>query len=549
MTSHPETVSRSIMRQLAKPLLVLLLTAILLQILPQTAWGQVSFQSPQPLTLMNGTDTLPSAIRLSNNQLWIVWENVALTGQTTIYLDTYNGVWSGTQAFISGPGRTANISPSLAQLQNGTIILAWSSNSTGHYNIYYKLYNNGVWSSSSRLTTITSDDYLSKMTVSSDNTVWVFWERDSSSTSCINNICRQIFYKTLRANQWSSDTAFTTNSYWSSFPYPTATPDGRVWLAWSSTSSASNGFNILYSVYNGQWSTSVQLTTTTTTDTHPALVADRNSTLWLFFTRDVVLSSGPNGISENDLFYKYSYNLGSTWTAPVQLSIGGSSTNPIDSQEPTLVQGSDKMLYIFYVTGSGTAYDIYYIRSYPIATHDVAPTQIQYPAFQYPGGLASTGESPIMKINITISNLGDYSETVTVTGTVSNATSYNLASVTGSVPAGSSTVFTLRWNTTGVKPARYTVSTSVTTVNNDEPALNTYNNNMIARDLVRVIPLGDYDQDGSMTITDISVFFYDYGFSSTCNCSRYNPYVDLNNNGLIDIVDIGIALANYNTYI
>src|SRR6266705_1481345 len=222
MTSHPETVSRSIMRQLAKPLLVLLLTGILLQILPQTAWGQVSFQSPQPLTLMNGTDTLPSAIRLSNNQLWIVWENVALTGQTTIYLDTYNGVWSGTQAFISGPGRTANISPSLAQLQNGTIILAWSSNSTGHYNIYYK---------------------------------------------------------TLRANQWSSDTAFTTNSYWSSFPYPTATPDGRVWLAWSSTSSASTGFNILYSVYNGQWSTSVQLTTTTTTDTHPALVADRNSTL------------------------------------------------------------------------------------------------------------------------------------------------------------------------------------------------------------------------------------------------------------------------------
>jgi len=159
------------------------------------------------------------------------------------------------------------------------------------------------------------------------------------------------------------------------------------------------------------------------------------------------------------------------------------------------------------------------------------------------------GESPIMKINITVSNPGDYGEPVIVTGTVSNLTSYSLGSITGSVSAGSSTVLTLKWNTTGIKPARYTISASVATVNNDEPVLNTYNNKMTARDLVRVIPLGDFDQDGSVTITDVSVFFYDYNFSSTCNCSRYDPFLDINNNGVIDIVDIGIVLVNFNTYI
>ena len=66
---------------------------------------------------------------------------------------------------------------------------------------------------------------------------------------------------------------------------------------------------------------------------------------------------------------------------------------------------------------------------------------------------------------------------------------------------------------------------------------------------MRIIPLADVDQDGSVNINDVSVFFYDYGFSSTCNCSRWNPYLDINNNGTVDIVDLGVSLANYNMHI
>src|SRR5438552_10945473 len=113
----------------------------------------------------------------------------------------------------------------------------------------------------------------------------------------------------------------------------------------------------MYTVYNGQWSNSLALTSTTTSDTHPDLVADRNGTLWLFFARDIVLSSGTNGVSENDLYYSYSYNTGSSWTSPVQLTAGGTASNPVDSMDPSAVQGSDKMLWLFYstdVTGGGS---------------------------------------------------------------------------------------------------------------------------------------------------------------------------------------------------
>jgi hypothetical protein len=63
--------------------------------------------------------------------------------------------------------------------------------------------------------------------------------------------------------------------------------------------------------------------------------------------------------------------------------------------------------------------------------------------------------------------------------------------------------------------------------------------------------LGDVDQDGSVTLTDVSVVFYNYGFScftpATCS-TRYNPFADMNGDGIIDIVDIGVVSRNYGTF-
>ncbi len=65
---------------------------------------------------------------------------------------------------------------------------------------------------------------------------------------------------------------------------------------------------------------------------------------------------------------------------------------------------------------------------------------------------------------------------------------------------------------------------------------------------IHILPLGDINQDGSVTITDLSTLLYGYGSSSTCNCRRWNPYADIDDNGVINIIDMGITFANYNTY-
>jgi len=533
----------------ASLVLLSLLLLIFVQVVSHPVSGAATFQSPAPLTVVNGTDRLPTSTRLSNGQLWVAWEAISLSSQTSIVYETYNGIWSAVQTVASGPGSVSNIAPTLAQLQNGTVILVWSGNQTGHFNLYYKLNNNGVWSGSTRLTSTSSDDSVAKAVVSTNSTLWVFWQRDGLSSSCISGACHQVFYKTLKGNQWSSDVAFTTNSFWSAMPGPMVTNDNRVWLSWSSTSSANTGFSILYSIYNGQWSSTLALTSTATTDTHPALAADRNGTIWLLFTRDVVLSNGVNGVTENDLFYTSSGNVGSTWAAVAQLTVGGTVSNPVDSMDPSVVQGADELLWIFYstdITGGGSSFDIYYIRSYPILTHDVALSKIQYPPFEYPGGFRSVGESAVVKINATITNTGDFVESITVNAVVSNVTSYNLGTVTASLAVGQSLFLTFPWNTTGVTPAKYSLSVTVT--DPSEPVLNSYNDSAYYKGGVRLVPIGDVDQDGSVTIVDVGVVFYNYGFAATCNCSRWNPYADINGNGIIDIVDVGVVSRNYGTY-
>jgi hypothetical protein len=106
--------------------------------------------------------------------------------------------------------------------------------------------------------------------------------------------------------------------------------------------------------------------------------------------------------------------------------------------------------------------------------------------------------------------------------------------------------FYFYWNTTNVLPARYGLSVSIAALPG-ETLGNMGDNSYGLTNQVRILPLGDVDQDGSVTLTDVSVFFYDFGFTSSCNCSRWNPYADVHGYGIIDIVDVGVAAKNYGT--
>ncbi len=340
------------------------------------------------------------------------------------------------------------ISPRLDQFRNGSIILLWSSNTTGRWNIYYKLYSNGAWRSTVQLTTGNSfDDFFPETAVSTNSTVYVFWERYFSATSV------SIYYKALKGNTWSGDIQLSTSNV-DVTPSAIPTADGKIRVVWSRLASGSN-FNVFYRSYDGStWSSEIQLTSSHY-DIQPGLVQDRNGTLWIFWSREIQLSSGASAVFQQKLFYKNTFD-GSTWSPDTQLTFYGTVTTPLDDYSPSVIQGFDKSLWIFYSTDYpfGTEFDIYYIKSNSISpVHNVAVSQVQTGPYAFQNSVAT--------IAVTVSNLGDYSETIMLTLTAANLTSYTIASaVAENIPVGASATFLFAWNTTSVPLGQYTLTAS-----------------------------------------------------------------------------------------
>lgn len=232
------------------------------------------------------------------------------------------------------------------------------------------------------------------------------------------------------------------------------------------------------------------------------------------------------------------------------------TANTIDSEMPSAVQSSTgvKPIWLFYSSDVNSQdLDIYALQSsgiYPV--HDVAVSGTYGSSslgtkWEYPGGLRSVSQTAIVTITVAIANVGDYVENVIVALSVTNTTVISVGSLHSMVGPGNIMNFYFYWNTTNVVPAQYGVSVSITPLSG-ETLGNMGDNSYGLKNVVHVIPLGDVDQDGSVTLTDISVFFYDYGFSASCNCSRWNPYADIHGTGVIDIVDVGVASKNYDIF-
>jgi hypothetical protein len=140
-------------------------------------------------------------------------------------------------------------------------------------------------------------------------------------------------------------------------------------------------------------------------------------------------------------------------------------------------------------------------------------------------------------INVTIANLGGYTETINVTVSANNtvvAAGYNLV-----LANGTSAVFTYVWNTTGFAYGNYTISAYVSPVPDQ---INT-TNNYLSDGKVTLTLLGDVNNDGKVDGRDLTMIARCFG--SHLGEPRYNPNCDLLNRGKIDGKDITIAARNF----
>jgi len=379
----------------------------------------------------------------------------------------------------------------------------------------------------------------------SDGTLWLVWERQTPTGLIKPAFYYQIYYKTMSAaNSWTTDTALTTNlSVDSRSPSAAFSKHGLLWFTW--TRNATNVYNIVYRTLNGTiWSSDNVLTNTSFNDAYPYMVQDRNGTMWLFWSRQ----PSPT-LPQYQLFDKFSGDVGKTWSVDGQLTTGGTVTDPVLDIEPSTIQGYDNRLWLFYSSNQFIGdFDLYYLNSgqvFPV--HDVAVTSIQVtPITRYPWGDAP---QKMVTINVTVVNLGDYDEsTLALTVQAVNKTSITIGtSLMSTLVAGSSTYVLLSWDTlaTHASAGRYTIVASIPRITGGtSETIGSAVDNRLANTYAEAVLLpGALAKTYCITIIDAGMM--GKAFGTVPGNANWNPDGDLDNNGVITIIDFGILAAKF----
>src|SRR6267378_1734879 len=271
---------------------------------------------------------LPTALQASNGTIWLAWQTDRYGGATgrndIIYRTMTGGTWSPVRNFTTSG---MNASPELIQLLNGTVFMFWTTNPSPanscspHCNIRYESFNapTQTWSQPSQLTTGVYNDSLSSATVSRDGALLVSWTRIVTTCSSTCTTTKQLYYRTLNNNVWSSETQLTTDSAnWNWGPSVVVGEDGVVRVAFSKTPVSQDSSQIYYKIYNGTWSSETQIVSSSTSDEHPSLIQDRNGTFLIFWARKI--NVGTQGQFYYVLYDKYSFDNGRTWSAEFQIT-------------------------------------------------------------------------------------------------------------------------------------------------------------------------------------------------------------------------------------
>jgi hypothetical protein len=147
------------------------------------------------------------------------------------------------------------------------------------------------------------------------------------------------------------------------------------------------------------------------------------------------------------------------------------------------------------------------------------------------------GQGYSMRINVTVENQGDQTETFNVT-VYTNTTAIETQTV-NSIPNGTSTILTFTWNTTGFAKGNYTISAYAWPV----PGETDISNNTLTDGWVVVTIPGDVDGDFDVDIYDVVKITGIY--ASRQGDLQFNPNSDLDDDGEITIYDVVRCTSHY----
>jgi hypothetical protein len=145
------------------------------------------------------------------------------------------------------------------------------------------------------------------------------------------------------------------------------------------------------------------------------------------------------------------------------------------------------------------------------------------------------GQGYTIRINATIQNQGDYTETFNVT-LYANTTS--IATQTVTLTSGNSTTITLTWNTTDFAKGNYTIWAYACPVLGETDT----EDNTKTGGTILVSIAGDVNGDHLVDISDLVITVN--AIPSAPGWPNWNPNADINGDGVCDISDLVICVGN-----
>jgi hypothetical protein len=171
------------------------------------------------------------------------------------------------------------------------------------------------------------------------------------------------------------------------------------------------------------------------------------------------------------------------------------------------------------------------------AGHDIAVIEV------VPANTA-IGQGLMLNVNVTVINNGNSAETFDVS-IFANSTQAADNQTVPNLDAGKNVTLLFQWNTTGWTVSNYTLSGVAGPVAGETF---TSDNTLVFGNIYVMLP-GDGNNDGIVNFKDLLDLLTSHAFNAFKGGSRYNPYMDMNASGRIDMRDILIIVLNFNKHL
>jgi hypothetical protein len=326
-----------------------------------------------PANSSNRIDQASSIIQTSDGKIWTVWEKEVWDGHAIYYSmsSDYGLTWTSAKNLTNVPNFDINTDPSVVQLSNGTIMVAWSSwrppptpPPTVGFNVEAYPSELSIHAGSSANTTIKVTSFnnfsdiveLSYMIFDSDGNITASFNpthvtpppngnANSTMTITVNLIAPlQDYFIQVKGMcpliGWSDMTTVTVAvtralALSSDFPSSVYTDD-------SVTPDANQNYTLYYKTSNdlgATWSKEhlVPLTSNLGDNLSPSIVQAASGTIWLAWTSTRV------DPSNSEIFYKTSNGI--TWSDDVRLTFNAAVNASTDAR-PAIAQMQDGRIWV-----------------------------------------------------------------------------------------------------------------------------------------------------------------------------------------------------------